>query len=357
MAPVEADGPIGRFVQGNLLWLLLGTYAAAALLPGPGRWLRDVTFSEIGLLGERTRLTLPMALLALLLFNAGLGVSAARLRGLLRAPQHLAAGVAATLAVPLALLFAAAGLVRLWHDPAEAEAVVLGLAIVAAMPVAGSSVAWTRTADGDLALGLGLVLCSTALSPLITPTSLRAAGLVAPGDAAVELRAAAGNGTGPLLAACVALPAALGVLLRAAAGSALVTAAEPCLKLANVALLLLLIYANTATALSKAVDRPDVDFLILIVVLTAGFCAACFAAGWWLGRLLGADRDRRAALTFGLGMNNNGAGLVLATVALPGRPEALLPVIAYNLIQHLAAGLVEVRLRRSAGEGHEGGTR
>jgi hypothetical protein len=39
------------------------------------------------------------------------------------------------------------------------------------------------------------------------------------------------------------------------------------------------------------------------------------------------------------------------------RPEAALPVISDNLIQHLAAGLVEVRLRRSAGEGDEGETR
>ena len=36
-----------------------------------------------------------------------------------------------------------------WHSPTEARDVILGLAVVAAMPVAGSSAGWTRAADGQ----------------------------------------------------------------------------------------------------------------------------------------------------------------------------------------------------------------
>jgi BASS family bile acid:Na+ symporter len=44
---------------------------------------------------------------------------------------------------------------------------------------------------------------------------------------------------------------------------------------------------------------------------------------------------------FGLGMNNNGAGLVLASLELADDPGVMLPVIFYNLIQHLVASLVD----------------
>ena len=43
---------------------------------------------------------------------------------------------------------------------------------------------------------------------------------------------------------------------------------------------------------------------------------------------------------FGLGMNNNGTGLVFAATVLRHMPEVMLPVICYNLIQHVVAGAV-----------------
>jgi BASS family bile acid:Na+ symporter len=44
---------------------------------------------------------------------------------------------------------------------------------------------------------------------------------------------------------------------------------------------------------------------------------------------------------FGLGMTNNGTGLVLASVALPEYPRIVLPILIYNLIQHLVAGAAQ----------------
>ena len=40
---------------------------------------------------------------------------------------------------------------------------------------------------------------------------------------------------------------------------------------------------------------------------------------------------------FGLGMTNNGTGLVLATTALAHVPDVMLLVIFYNLVQHIVA--------------------
>ncbi len=44
---------------------------------------------------------------------------------------------------------------------------------------------------------------------------------------------------------------------------------------------------------------------------------------------------------FGLGMNNNGTGMVLASVALADHPLVMLPIIFYNLVQHLIAAIVD----------------
>ena len=47
---------------------------------------------------------------------------------------------------------------------------------------------------------------------------------------------------------------------------------------------------------------------------------------------------------FGLGMNNNGTGLVLASLTLAAHPAVMLPIIFYNLVQHVVAGIVDFAL-------------
>src|SRR4051812_32775319 len=85
------------FIDRHFLWLLLGSYLLAAGAPAPGLWLKDVTLGKIGLLGQTTKVTLSMVLLGTLLFDAGLGVRARDLHGLLKGPWLLLAGFAANL--------------------------------------------------------------------------------------------------------------------------------------------------------------------------------------------------------------------------------------------------------------------
>ena len=337
---------LSHFVHRRLIWLVVAAYGLAALAPGAGPWARGVSLGDVTLLGERTRVTPPVLLLAVLLFNAGLGVPAGRLRGLLRRPAVLLAGLAANLAVPVAYVFAVAQLLRPWHNWDETQQILVGLGLVASMPVAGSSTAWSQHADGDLALSLGLVLASTLLSPWTTPVTLHAVGLTAGGEYAADLHGLAGSGAGLFLTLCVALPSLLGMLARPLLGDARVASAGPHLKLANALVLLALNYANASASLPQAAAERDWDFLAVLLGVVVGLCVLLFAAGWWVGRLAGADRAGRAALMFGLGMNNNGTGLVLAAAALPGRPQVLLPIIGYNLVQHLAAAAADALVRR-----------
>jgi BASS family bile acid:Na+ symporter len=205
------------------------------------------------------------------------------------------------------------------------------------MPVAGSSTAWTENAEGDLALSLGLVLGSTVLSPLATPAVLHAAGWVTTGEYADSLSQLAGGGTSSFLAVFVLTPSLLGVLLRWAFDRQ-VRHLKPALKVMSSVVLLLLCYMNAAVALPQTFAKPDWDFLSITLAGVTALCVVGFTAGVLLARGFKADAGRRAALMFGLGMTNNGTGLVLATTALAGRPEVMLPVLFYNLVQHVVAG-------------------
>jgi BASS family bile acid:Na+ symporter len=49
-------------------------------------------------------------------------------------------------------------------------------------------------------------------------------------------------------------------------------------------------------------------------------------------------------------MNNNGTGLVLASVALADHPRVMLPIILYNLVQHLVAGSVAYLFGRTVAD-------
>jgi len=201
-----------------------------------------------------------------------------------------------------------------------------------------------------MALSLGLVLISTFLSPWTTPAALHAVGLMASGAYAADLHEMATARTGTFLVVGVLLPSLVGIAANAAVGQDRVAAVKPALKLLNSMNLLLLNYSNAAVSLPQVVADPDWDFLGAILLIVVSLCVTAFTSGWLVAWLLKANRGQAAALMFGLGMNNNGTGLVLASMALAGHPRVLLPIICYNLVQHLVAGGVDRVLSRRNGE-------
>jgi BASS family bile acid:Na+ symporter len=303
--------------------------------------IRDVSIGELALFGAKTRISLSMLMLSSLLLNAGLGVKVGQVREMLRGPGLVCAGLAANLAIPIAFIYGVTRAMGGWHNADEVQNILVGLALVASMPIAGSSTAWSQNADGELTLSLGLVLFSTLLSPLTTPLALHAVGLMANGEYSEDLHELAAGGTGMFLAVCVLAPSILGIGLRRALGDARTAAARPRLKLINSVILLVLNYSNASVSLPRAVADPDPDFLAVTLAIVAGLCVLAFASGWSISRLLKASPARRTSLMFGLGMNNNGTGLVLASLALAHHPRVMLPIISYNLVQHLVAGLVD----------------
>jgi BASS family bile acid:Na+ symporter len=339
-------GAVSHFVHAYFLWLLLASYALAAAWPALGLAIRKVSFGEVAVLGEKTKVTLPVLMLAFLLFNAGLGIRTGELKNLLRHPLGLVAGLAGNLLVPILYVFVVSRTMRLWHNADEVQNILVGLALVASMPIAGSSTAWSQNANGNLALSLGLVFFSTFLSPLTTPVCFDLVEHMAEGEYRQILENLETQGGGSFLAVCVLVPSVLGIVVRPALGEARTTAARPILKLFNSFDLLLLNYANASLSLPETIRDPDWDFLAVTLAIVATMCILTFAAGWQIGRWLKADPEQRVSLMFGLGMNNNGTALVLASLTLGNYPRVLLPIIFYNLVQHLVAGCVDGILRR-----------
>ena len=338
---------LSHFLHQHLLKLIILSYGLAAAFPGPGLWLKEANFLD--LTADRFAMTVPKLLLWQLLLNAGLRVRAGRIGQIARRPGMMLAGLAANLVVPFAFLALMVPALQAWHNPDEAAIVLVGLALVSSMPIAGSSTGWSQAAGGDMGLSLALVLGSTLLSPLTTPASLHALGMLAPGCYGEQLHLLAGRGTGGFLFAWVLLPSALGVASRAALGEARIAIVERRLKLVAPLTLLVLSYTNASSCLPQAFGQPDWDFLGIIIVFVVALCILTFAAGHVIGRMVGADRGQRAALMFGLGMNNNGTGLVLASLAMGSQPLVMLPIIVYNLAQHLIAGGIDAMLRRDDG--------
>ncbi len=331
---------LSQFLHHHLLWFLISAYVLAIASPTFGLWIRRTSFGEIVLFQEPTRVSLLLVMLAMLMFNAGLGLKMEHLRTVMQRKFALFAGLAANLAIPMAYIFAVTLMMRLWYEPEEAQHILVGLALVAAMPIAGASTAWAQNSNGNLALSLGLVLFSTILSPLVTPVALQVFGEMAAEEYERVLHGLAAYGSGAFLGLWVVVPSLLGIAVRWLVPPRWTTVGMPYLKLVNSINLLLLNYSNGAVSLPQAAADRDYDFLAVTLAITTGLCLAAFATGYALSRWFKLERAERVSLMYGLGMNNNGTGLVLASLVLSSYPRIMVPIIFYNLIQHLVAGTV-----------------
>jgi bile acid:Na+ symporter, BASS family len=332
---------VSQFVNRNFIWLLIGAYALAACVPAAGQSLDRISLGEFTINGTTTRLCVPELMLAFLIWNAGLEIKATELKDLGRCLLALVAGVAANIAVPLALVFVIAKLMVAWPNADESQHLLVGLSLIASMPVAASSTAWTQKSGGNIALSLGIVLVSTASSPLSTPMVLHLISTILSADyGKTFVKLASFDPTGFLCLYLIA-PSLLGFLTRIIAGESCLASWKPYLKLAGAIDLMVLIYVTTSQCLPLAFQRPDPPFVAVTVSIVLVVCASCFLSGWLIGKALKLEPPETATLIYGLGMNNNGAGLVFASVMMSAYPLIMLPIIIYNLMQHLAAGVID----------------
>ncbi len=329
-------------IHKNFLWFLLFAYALAAIAPSPGLFLRNLSITHITLSSTNSlNITPSLLMLALLLLNAGLGIKIQEVKQLFSQPQLAIIGFLANSLVPLLLIFILRASLGLWHNQDELQNLLTGLALIVAMPIAGSSTAWSQNANGNLSLSLGLILLSTLASPLTAPAIFHAFSFMTTGDYSEDLQELAREGTNIFMCLTVVLPSLLGVVLHFVSGERKIAGFKPILKLINFTVLIILNYANAASSLPDALSKLDIDYLVFILIITTLMCSLAFASGWIISKLFKTNKSDMAALMFGLGMNNNGTGLVFATATLSDHPAILLPIVFYTLIQQIIAATVD----------------
>ncbi|MGD1221923.1 sodium-dependent transporter [Streptomyces krungchingensis] len=334
----------------HLGWAVGAAYLAAAAAPGPGLWLRR-THPVLQVPVDTSHL-----LLSLVLFSAGLQVPVRDLRSLVRRPTPLLTGLVLHLVAPLLIIPGVAFALRHSPDSDGGSGLIAGMIVIVAMPVAAGATVWTGKGAGDQPTTVGLVLTSTFVSPLTIPVTMTALCPLLDGAYAGTLAAAA-QSAGSGFALSGVLPCGAGILCRTALPqrltARLLDLAVPAALLGS----LLLTYVNAGAALAPFLTHPEPLLFTAALTVSATVCGLSFALGAITTRLLRLDASVGVSVTLACGMTNSSAGAVLVATTLPDRPHVLLPVLAYSLLQKVAAGRVVRGGRRRRARAWHGGDR
>ena len=329
----QAATQIFHIIHQNFLFIILSSYLIAVFLPDFGIEIRKITITDF----TDFHIGLPKLMLAFLLFNAGLGVKLKNLKTVVFKPMTLLFGIITKICVPVFLVFILALILSTWHNPNEAQNILLGMIVVIAMPIANSTPTWTQNVDGNIALSLGLVFFSTMLSPIITPLIIQFSKSYLFGVFKEDMLTLIDWQTSLFLIISIVIPSLTGMLLQKVLGEEKVESIKPLMKLTNLVVLILLIYSNASISLPQIISHPDLDYHFLIIIITIIISALMFISGFVVSSLIGLKKKEQVSFVFATGMSNNGAGLILLSAALPQYPEALLPLIFFNLFQQIFA--------------------
>ena len=333
----NSEGMFGGFagwVHRNLLWLLVGSYLLAAALPGPGRTIRELTAGS----GEATAVRL---LLATLLFCAAAVVRWSQLRELLQRPGILLLSLIAIWLVPVLFVSALGWVLPSLFGETVTTGMLVGLALVAAMPVANSSVAWCQNAQGNVALGLGLIVLTIVLSPLAAPQMLNLMGLSLSQQETRQCEELITSFSGTFFIVWVILPSLLGMLANRLVGDEQIDRARSGLRLISAGALLTLNYASASLVMRDVFLEEAPQAILVSGGLAILLSALGIFSGWLLARLLSADRATTMALMFGFSMKHTGLALVLAVQVSHTERRVILMIVLATLLQHVVAGIAD----------------
>jgi predicted Na+-dependent transporter len=321
---------LADFADRYFFTFLVGAYALAVIAPELGVTIADSAL-HVGPLGD---LSACRVMVALILFigtaSVGQTIFAAESCG----------GLLTAINIASRLLALAAGVALLFRQPFVFDGgyrpILLGLALTFAMPAAFSSIGWTFKSSGSVLTSVRLVLISTLVVPtflFVLPfvSSTRHVGLQVPAAALGQLLLL-------ILVAVAAGRCASRILARDR-----FEAWKPHLRLTNLALILLLNYANASLVLPQSLAHP-LATLCIPLVASLLVCLGCFAGSHWLAMRLTGDVKRATAFTYGNGMFNTGLALVVIPAVLPAVPAALLAPLVVAVVQHAVASAWDARL-------------
>jgi len=329
-------------IHHRFLWLLVGCYLLAAYMPGPGEMLRHWTFIQ----PSGREVHAPMLLLALLLFCAAATIQWSQIHELLDRPGALALGLLTAWLGPAVLVLGLGMVLSHWTSGETVAGVMVGLALVAAMPVANSSVGWSQNAGGSVALGLALIVLSILLSPLATPQMLSLMGFALSAEDTQHINQVVTQFSGWKFIVWVILPSLAGAIAAWIAGPERIARAKTWIRLVTLVDLLLLNYTNASLAMPEICENETLATVGLYALLALSIPLLGLLLAIVVARFCQAPPATGTALLFGLSMKHTGLALVLAGEVLAQQPRVLLMIMLSTLLQHVVAGVADKMLQR-----------
>lgn len=336
----------------NFLWLLMLSYVLAVFFPEPARFIRSLSFGQ----SAGSDITAPMILLALLLFCAASVVQWSQVRSLMQKPGILLVSLVFVWIVPGLYVSVLSRVLPYVIGESASVGLMVGLALVAAMPVANSSVAWTQSARGNVALGLGLIVVTIVLSPLATPQMLKVMGLLLSPEETHQCEQLVARFSGIFFIVWVILPSAVGLGFNRVVGVEAIERQRGLIRLVSSLALLTLNYTNASLAVtdsSEIFSHESMKAILFATLLAVSLSALGVLSAWITSRMFQLERASLVSLIFGFSMKHSGLALVLAGEVLREQPRAILMILSATLTQHFVAGIVD-RLLELVGKSAEG---
>jgi bile acid:Na+ symporter, BASS family len=333
----------GQMLHRYFLLVLLAVYALSAVAPTPGAFIREFAVTLPG--GAQERVS--MLLLAVLLFCAAAVIQWSQFRDVLERPSVLLAGLLTAWLGPALLVVAVSQVLPRLAGGEATTGILVGLALVAAMPVANSSAGWTQNAGGNVALSLGLIVLSILLSPLATPYLLKLMGMALSGGDTTRIERVVALFSGWRFILWVILPSLAGAVAAWFAGRERIERAKPWFRVITLLTILILNYANASLAVDRIRDRHEWGLIALAAALATATCLIGAVLAEVEAHAFGMSPDARAALVFSLSMKHTGLALVLAGEILHDSPRVVMVILLTTLAQHVVAAAIDWRLSRS----------
>jgi len=284
-------------------------------------------------LGQGSELGMALAL-AMMMFSVALGLRPAHFAAIKDRPRAYVAGVVAQL---LALPLLTVVLVHLLNP---LPSIALGMILVACCPGGNVSNMLVLLVNGNTALSVSLTATSSLAAAFITPVSILfwSSLYVPTANLLTEIEF---DAVSFLIQTSIilALPLLLGMLLLKLNPQLAQTIRKPLVMLSTAALFGIIIVASV---------RYWEMFVLLgamIIGIVALHNASAFLLGYFSARLASASMSERRTLTFEVGIQNSGLGIVILLTQMGGLGGTAAIAGLWG-VWHILAGLVLVVIFR-----------
>ncbi len=334
---------IGNFVQAYMSLFIFGAYLLSVFVPQIGIYFTKTDLVDIHTEAGGFALNVPMISLSIILFNAVLCIKMNELKKVNTYLPIIFLALSANFLMALAYMLFIRHFFGSVLSVEILQHVIIAIAILSAVPIAGTASAWTQSVKGNVSITLGMILLSTIMCPFYTPIIFKIfSGFTNSVFSEKLLNLTANGNTNIFLMLVIFAPVLFGLITYAVINKKLLKKLCPLIKVTNQTCLLVLCYSNASVVLpDKILGNPNIYDLSVTFTFATIFTFLTFMVGWVLSRLIHLTVRDEMSLMFSEGLKNIGAAMVLASFGFPEYKNVTLFIIFFALTQQLVASYVK----------------